>query len=310
MAKVLVLGGDGFIGSHLIDDLLARGHEVSAFARFHNGRSFNLEHVRDKIEFVTGDFLNLADLERALEGVEYVFHMISLSTPASTMNDPLLDVQTNVFGTIQLLDLCVKKGVKKVIFPSSGGAIYGDTEMDLIDENHSTNPFCPYAISKLTIERYLDYFYRLHGLDYMVFRMSNPYGPRQSLSKKQGVVAVFMGRILREEPLVIWGDGNDVRDYVYVKDVTRVISDVFESDAGHRIYNLGSSEGRTVNDLIAILKELIPSSFEIQNIPRVKGHVNRVVLDSSRAKKELGFEPQVSFKEGVSKAWEHARKEH
>lgn len=307
MAKVLVLGGDGFIGSHIVDDLLVKGHEVKVFARFHNGKSFNLEQVRGKVDFIAGDFLNSADLDHAIKGVDYVFHMISLSTPISTMRDPLLDIQTNMFGTVQLLDLCVKHGVKKVIFPSSGGTIYGDTTENLISENHPVNPFCPYAISKLAIEKYLDYFFRLYGLDYLIFRMSNPYGERQSVSKKQGVIAVFLGQIAKDLPITIFGNGDEVRDYIYIKDVSDLMTSVFNQKTVHRIYNLGSGKGHTVNDIVDILKKVILRKFEIQRIPREKGYVNRVVLDTTRIQNEFGFKSCTSLEEGIKKTWDYIK---
>jgi UDP-glucose 4-epimerase len=314
MASVLVIGGDGFIGSHLVDDLLERGHEVKVFARFHNGKSFNLEHVRGKATFIAGDFLNLTDLGLALRDVDYVFHMISMSTPASTMFDPLLDVNTNILGTVRLLDLCVKHGVKRVIFPSSGGTVYGDVEVDLISEDHAANPYSPYAISKLTIEKYLDYFNKLQGLDYLVFRVANAYGPRQSFSKKQGVMAAFMGEIKAGRPVKIFGDGADVRDYIYVKDVTKLMVDVFEKDLGdgpacRRVYNVGSGEGRSVKDLVEALREVLKEDaehcdFEVEHVPAKEGYVSKVVLDAWRVEEDFGFVPKIGFEEGLRKTWE------
>lgn len=310
MAKVLVLGGDGFIGSHLIDDLLTKGHDVRAFGRFYNGKSFNLEHLRDKIEFFCGDFLNLADINEALKGVEYVFHMISLSTPVSTIYDPLLDVETNIHGTIQLLDLCVKNNIKKVIFPSSGGTIYGNTDIDLISEDHPTNPFCPYGISKLAIEKYLDYFYKLYGLDYLIFRVSNPYGARQSFSKKQGVIAIFLNLIKQGKSITIFGNGEDVRDYIYVKDVSTLWAEIFNKETVSKIYNVGFGKGYSINDIVKIMKNIVEKEIRLDRAPERKGDVNKVVLDICRLKNEFSFLPSVTFEEGIKKTWEYIKNSH
>ena len=240
MANCLVLGADGFIGSHLVDSLVACGHKVRAFSRFKGGESFNLEHLRGEVDFVAGDFLNHSDLEGVLSDIEYVFHMVSLSTPASTMKDPRFDVEANVCGTMDLLELCVKHRVKKVVFPSSGGTVYGNVDSELIAEDAMTDPVCPYGISKLMIEKYLRYFSDLYGLDYLIFRISNPYGERQRLVGNQGVIPIFLNLVKNNDPITVFGDGSMVRDYIYVKDVVDFMTRVFELDTRERIYNLGS----------------------------------------------------------------------
>lgn len=303
----LVLGGDGFIGSHLIDDLVARGYSVRAFSHFHNGVSFNLEHLKGKIEFFAGDFLNVSDLNKALNGVDYVFHMISLSTPGSTMNDPLLDIDTNIRGTVNLLNLCVRHNVKKIIFPSSGGTVYGETGEDFVSEFSITNPICPYGISKLTIEKYLDYFYRVHGLDYLVFRISNPYGERQNLIGNQGIVSIFLNLIRNNSHINVFGDGSNVRDYIYVKDVTSFISDVFSLFTNCKLYNLGSGRGISVNELIETIKTVTSKDVRVRYLDSRKVDVKRFVLDISRVKNEFNFHPKVDIIAGIGKTWEYIR---
>lgn len=304
--KCLVLGADGFLGSHLIDDLLAHGHEVRAFDRFRDGKSFNITHLKDKIEFWSGDFLNLDELEKSLEGIDCVFHMISFSTPVSSMKDPLLDVNTNIAGSVNLFNLCVKKGVKKIFFPSSGGSIYGNSNINgPIPEEHSLNPICPYAISKLTIEKYLNYFYELHGLDYLIFRISNPYGERQNINGNQGVIPIFLNLIKHNNPITIYGTGENIRDYIYVKDVTGLIAKTISQNTLEKIYNLGSGQGHSVLDLISIMKNVCNRSIKTQHIASQKSNLDKIVLDINKIKKEFSFQPTRSLPEGITTTWQY-----
>jgi UDP-glucose 4-epimerase len=303
--KCLVLGGDGFIGSHLVDDLLDKGHEIRVFSRFHDGKSFNLEHLRSEIEFFPGNFLNLADLEEALKGIDYVFHMISTSTPASTMGDPLLDIDTNIRGTVNLLELCVESKIKKIIFPSSGGTIYGETEQENISEDTNTNPICPYGISKLAIEKYLDYFHKLHGLDYLIFRISNPYGERQNMTGNQGVIPIFLNLIRQNKPITIFGDGNSIRDYIYVKDVTGFMADASFMDTKHKMYNLGSGVGQSLNELVDVMKDICERNIKIEFKDARKNDIKKFVLDISRIKNEFEFTPKTNVKKGIKKTWKY-----
>lgn len=304
--KCLVLGADGFLGSHLIDDLLAQGHEVRAFDRFRNGKSFNITHLKGEIEFWSGDFLNLDELEKSLEGIDYVFHMISFSTPISSMKDPLLDINTNIAGSVNLFNLCAKKGIKKIIFPSSGGSIYGNSDIDdPIPEEHSLNPICPYAISKLTIEKYLNYFYKLHGLDYLIFRISNPYGERQNINGAQGVIPIFLNLIKHNKPITIYGSGENIRDYIYVKDVTDLISKTISQNTLEKTYNLGSGQGHSVLDLVSIMKNVCNRSIETQHIASPKSDLSKIVLDINKIKKEFSFQPTLSLTEGITTTWQY-----
>jgi len=303
--KCLVLGADGFIGSHLVDDLLSRGHEVRAFDRFRDGQSFNLQHLRNKIEFFAGDFLNLDDLECALSGIEVVFHMISFSTPISSLRDPLLDINTNLGGTVNLLDLCVKKGVKKVFFPSSGGTVYGDIDIDLIPEGCPTNPVCPYAISKLAIEKYLQYFHKLYGLDYLIFRISNPYGERQNIKGNQGVIPIFLNLIMNDKPVKIYGDGENVRDYVYVKDVTGLIADAIFKKTKDHVYNVGSGEGCSVNYLVSLMQKITGQEVNVDRQETRGSDLKKVILDISKVRNEFGFKLTVDIEDGMKKMWDY-----
>ena len=303
--KSLVIGAGGFLGSHLIDDLLEQGHEVKAFDRSFGGSNRNLEHLIGKIELLSGDFLNLDDLSRATTGVDYVFNMISFSTPASSLKNPRRDLETNIIGMINLLNLCVENKIKKVFFPSSGGTIYGNSDKSNSREDDPTNPICPYGISKLVIEKYLEYYHRLHNLDYFIFRISNPYGERQSLNRDQGVIPIFMNLIKEKKPITIFGNGENVRDYIYVKEVTKLIAKAVHMDNKNKIYNIGSGQGHSLNELIDVIREICGYDFEINYQPERGSDVRRAVLDISRARNELNFEPKINLQEGLTETWRH-----
>ena len=303
MAKCLVLGANGFLGSHLVDSLAERGHQIRAFDRF--GGDIQNFVSNPNIEIVAGDFLNRNDLAGALAGVEYVFHFISTTTPASAENDPLIDIETNVRMSVELFQEAVAAGVKKVIFSSTGGAIYGDVEgEEALSESTLAQPVSPYAIGKLTIEHYLRYFKTKHGLDSVVFRISNPYGERQSLASRQGVIPIFLQHIYKNEPITVLGDGTMVRDYLHVKDVAELISQAFEK-ASQPLYNLGSGVGVSVNELVDVIKKVTGKEVSVENQPKPSTFVQHVVLDTARFKNEFGVEPAVGLEEGIAKTWHY-----
>jgi len=303
--KYLVLGADGFLGSCFVDKLLIdSSNEVVAFDRFLNGKSKNLEHLRGKIEFLAGDFLNQDDIDKATKGVDVVFHCISLTTPASSIKDPFIDIDTNIRGTVRLLEVCVRNGVSRFIFPSSGGTIYGDYFREKFSEDDVTKPNSPYGISKLTIERYLEYFKINSGLDYLIFRYSNPYGPRQNFVGSQGVIPIFLNKMKNYEQVIIFGDGENVRDYIYVDDCIDMSIKILSKDKlNHCLYNVGSGNGISINDLIRVVENVTGDKFLIKHNPSRSCDVKRVVLDNSRLFKEIGEKRLLSLEEGVKIMW-------
>ncbi|MBL8630451.1 MAG: NAD-dependent epimerase/dehydratase family protein, partial [Rhodospirillaceae bacterium] len=198
--KCLVLGGKGFIGSHLVDTLVAQGHAVRVLDRA-NLAPLSGAETAAKVEWLDGDFTSETDVRQALEGCEVCFHLVSTTLPKSSNADPLFDVETNLMGTLRLLTHAVSSGVKKVVFSSSGGTVYGIPTTVPIPETHSTDPISSYGITKLAIEKYLYLFRDLHKLDYTTLRISNPYGERQRTRANQGAIAIFLGRVLRGETI-------------------------------------------------------------------------------------------------------------
>lgn len=286
MAKVLVLGANGFIGSHLVDSLVAAGHSVRAFDRFSSREpQFNSSN---RIEIITGDYLNASDLEHSLEGIEYVFHFISTTTPASADNDPSIDINTNIRMSVELFKLCVQAKIKKVIFASTGGSIYGDADATSFKETEVPYPVSPYAIGKLTIEHYLRYFRVKHGLDSVCLRLSNPYGERQPFNRKQGVIPIFLERIARDLPLTVFGDGSMVRDYIHVRDLTDTVTAIFEKKTKYDTYNVGSGIGTDINQLIEVACKVSGKTPTIDRKEAPSTFVRKVILDTTRFRDEFG----------------------
>ena len=303
MAKTLVLGADGFIGYHLTMGLLEAGHSVRAFSRMRDGKATNLPQERANLELFPGDFFNREDLDRALDGVDYVFHFVSTTNPAISAKDPLLDIRTNMRMSVELFQLCASHKVKRVIFPSTGGAIYGRDAERAFTEEDLTEPISPYAIGKLAIEGYQRFFKQVHDLDYLTLRISNPFGERQNVVGSQGVIPIFMNLIKQGLPLNVFGDGSTVRDYISVGDLTKAIVRSFDQPAKHRLYNLGSGTSLSINELIAVLENTMGKKAQINYHPARPADTRRVVLDVSRFESEFGKVASTPFEEAVRATW-------
>lgn len=300
----LVLGGHGFIGSHLVDLLLETDHQVRildrAPPRFHA--------VPIGIEDVQADWKDKKALRTALADVDIVFHLIGTTLPASSNRNPVFDVQSNVVGTLNLLQACVEQGVKRVVFSSSGGTIYGVPQTTPIPETAPTNPISSYGITKLMIEKYLALYHRLHGLDYMIVRGSNPYGERQNPDRPQGAPVVFMGGLARGETITVWGDGSAVRDYVHVHDMARAFLLLAEAQpTGERIFNVGSGSGTSLNDLLDLLAQVTGITPRVDYQPARPFDIPVNVLDIRRIGEAVGWRPQIPLEEGLARTWAWVR---
>ena len=301
--NVLVLGGAGFISPHIIDALVFRWHGVKIFDLPNLGK-YNLLQSMDSIEIYEGDFSNIQELPHSLMGVDVIIHLICTTLPGSSNENPVYDVDTNVIGTLNLLKEALKKGVKKIIFASSGGTVYGIPKQIPIPETHPTDPICSYGISKLTVEKYLALYQHLHGLDYTVLRLGNPYGERQRISGVQGAIAVFLGNVLFNRPLTIWGDGTVSRDYFHISDLVSAVMCVLEKDLSSKIFNIAGGEAYSLNQIVALIQEVTGRRPDVHFTPVRALDVPVNCLDISRAQKELDWKPIVSLKEGIARSWE------
>jgi len=298
--KSLIIGANGFIGSHLVDSLSGLGHDVTAFDRFRSGPP---SYTAAGVTKFTGEFLSRADLELAVQGQDYVLHFLSTTTPATAESDPTLDVRTNVAQTIELLESCVEAGVKRFYFASTGGAIYGPQAKSLYAETDRALPISPYGIGKLSIEHYLRYFKAKHGLDWVSLRISNPYGTRQHPNRKQGLIPIALREIAHGRPVMRLGDGSMVRDYVYVSDLVSMIAPVVGADHRHEIYNMGSGVGHTVNDVLDSIARVTGIDFDVVERPVPPTFVDQVVLDTKRFDNEFGKHTMTALDDGVQATW-------
>ena len=298
--KCLILGGGGFLGSHLSEALLSQGHAVRIFDRPNLVR-FKSFQANEPIEWIEGDFVNREHIGQAIRGCDIVYHLVSTTLPRSSNENPIYDIETNVIGTLHLLDEARKSGIRKVIFVSSGGTIYGIPREIPIKESHPTDPICSYGIGKLAIEKYLALYKLLHELDYCVLRLSNPFGERQRISAAQGAVTAFLYKALRNETIEIWGDGSVVRDYFYVSDAVSALVKAMTYDGDSRVLNIGSGAGLSLNEILDAIEKLLGSSVKKSYLPARTFDVPVNVLDISKAVEHLSWKPQVYFSEGLSR---------
>lgn len=297
--KALVLGGNGFIGSHLVETLMRRGDQVRVFGRCHGFRWFDNENV----EYIDGQFDDPLQLADVLIGVDVVYHLISTSVPSTSNLDPVGDIQGNLIGTVNLLQKMVAAGVKRIVYLSSGGTVYGNPEQIPVPEEHRLQPICSYGVVKVAIENYLGMFHHLHGLEPIVLRPSNPYGPRQMQTGLQGVIHTFLQRVLDGEPIEVWGDGNIVRDYIYVSDLADLIARAGSSRA-IGVFNAGSGKGYSINELLNMIGGIVEELPEVRYMVRRAFDVQRVVLDVSKARSTFQWIPVVDLADGISRYWQ------
>lgn len=298
--RCLVLGGKGFLGSHIAEALIERSVNVRIFDR-PTPATVSSPILSDKglLEIFEGDFTNPKDVSAAVEGCDVCVHAVTTTLPKTSNDNIEFDILTNLIGTIKLLELASKSGMKKIIFLSSGGTIYGaPTTYDLM-ESHPTEPISSYGITKLAIEKYLQLFEHLKGLTSISLRISNPFGPRQRVDGAQGAVAVFLGAAFKGKSISIWGDGSIVRDYIHVDDVVSAVEAALEYEGNERIFNVGSGQGRTLLDVISAVESATGVQLEKVFLPSRVFDVQRNVLDITKARRELHWSPKVSFVDGV-----------
>ena len=303
--RILVTGGAGFIGSNVADRFIELGHEVAIFDDLSSGFR---EFLHPSARFYPGDLADAAQVDRCVADFrpELVDHHAAQIDVRKSVTDPIWDARVNVLGSIGLLQACTRHGVRKLIYASTGGALYGEGRSLPATEDHPVNPEAPYGASKHTVEHYLYLWKLLHGLDYTVLRYPNVFGPRQNPHGEAGVNAIFIGLMLQGKRPRIFGDGTAVRDYLFVSDVVDANVLALAQGSGEML-NLGTGVGTSVNDIVRELQGILGFREEAIHDPPRPGEVQRIYLDASRAKRVLGWEPRVGFTDGLRRTVEWTR---
>jgi UDP-glucose 4-epimerase len=303
---VAVLGGCGFMGSHISRALLTNGCRVRIFDKVYAERTL-IEDIASSVEIFEGDSARPDDVLLALEGVDIVINLIHTTVPGSSMKDPVYDVDSNVVASVRWLSQLGRTGIRKLIYVSSGGTVYGLPQSASIGEAHPTNPISSYGITKLCIEKYVRLYAEMNGVQHLVLRPANVYGPGQRLHIGQGVIGVLANHALRSEPLEVWGTGESLRDYLYIDDFVAAVLMVMYHDGPHNVFNIGSGKGHSVLDILAVLRRELGRLPDVRYIPARQFDVPINVLDCSLIKSEVGWVPQVELREGVARVLQWLR---
>lgn len=298
MNHVLVIGGCGFIGSHIVDSLLVRGCRV----RVLDMKNEAFRAPLSEVDYVTGSFGSEVVLRQALQGVDAVVHTASTTVPSTSNLDPVADIQGNLIATVRLLKEMRQAGVRKMVFLSSGGTVYGIPKTGIVEETHPLAPISSYGIVKVAIEQYLYMERQLHGLDYVVLRAANPYGPRQGYNGVQGIIGNFLWKIAHGEQIEIWGDGSIVRDFIYVQDLAELCAIAVQMPI-HGCFNVGSGKGSSVNEIVEAIRVLTKRTIKPVYRSGRGFDVPRIVLDISRIK-AIGWAPRTQLIDGMRQSWD------
>lgn len=298
--KVLILGGFGFIGTNLTEELIKRGgYEIFIFEA-ENVVIHNPELLKN-VKIYYGDFHNEEDYEIIFKEnmIDMVFHLIGTTIPASSNKSIIFDINSNLINTINLLNIMVKYNCKNIIFFSSGGTVYGHPKnMKKKKESDSKNPICSYGIVKLTIEKYLHLYNYLYGLNYLILRPSNPFGEYHN-NLKQGLINVILKKVLNRETVEIWGDGTVVRDYIYIKDLVKIIVDLIEKKIQNEIINIGSGKGYSINNIIKIIQNEI-GNFQLEYKDARQVDIPYIVLNINKLEKFIDIN-LTSIEDGIKR---------
>lgn len=299
--NILVTGGAGFIGSHIVDRYLQLGHNITVIDNLSTGK---IENINPKINFIEMDIKDSAVSDIFAENkFDIISHQAAQMDVRVSVNDPQFDALNNIIGSLNIYENARLFGVKKIIFASSGGTVYGEQDSFPCDENHSTKPVSPYGIGKLTNERYLYYYKEVYGIDYVAFRYGNVFGPRQNPNGEAGVIAIFANKFLKNEQPVINGDGLITRDYIYISDVVEANKIALQQNVSG-IFNITTGIETNVNHIFNVLKEKTKSDLPEFHGEAKKGEQRRSVCSYEKLKSMHNWNPKVSFEEGIDKTIE------
>jgi len=301
--KILITGGAGFIGSHLVDKLVV-DHELTILDNLSTGKIENLQsHLeQEKINFIKGDITNTETVKKAVKGMDAIIHLAALTSVPESIRKPLIYNKVNTIGTLKLVRQAAKSKVKQIIF-SSSAAVYGNPIYLPIKETHPLKPLSPYAASKIAAENYLKTYSNLYKIKATILRIFNAYGPRQTLSQYAGVITIFINNALKGKPLRIFGDGYQVRDFIYIEDVVEAFKLALEAKRT-ATYNIATGKPTKIITLAETIKELTQTKSQITFTKPRKGDIRYSYADITKAQNELGFQPKTTLKEGLKKTIE------
>jgi UDP-glucose 4-epimerase len=301
--KILITGGAGFIGSNISDSLIDNGHRVIIFDNLSSGKKLN---INKKAIFYKG---NIFDKKSVLniftrEKPQIVIHKAAQIDVRKSVADPFYDAEINILGSINILQACVKNKAKKIIFASSGGTIYGECGKRAPDEKAFPNPLSPYGIAKNSVENYIKFYSDVYGIEYTILRYGNVYGPRQDPHGEAGVVAIFSARMLNNKPITVFGDGKQMRDYVFVKDVVNANIKALKKGKNQTI-NIGTAKAVSVNQLVQVMSKAAGYSKKPQYKTKRNGELFKSFLNVNKAKKVLNWKPETKLEKGIEKTVEY-----
>lgn len=299
MNNCIVLGGGGFIGSHLVDTLVSQKYNVLVLTRNNPHDLKNLSLSRNKIKIITGDFCNTDLLNDIIKPNSFVFNLISTSIPSTLTYDVIRSIEPQV----KLIEICSQKKIKKLIFASSGGGVYGDKQKLPITEKSLPHPASPHAIGKITIEYYLNYYNKINNLPYLIYRFSNPYGPRQIPKTGFGLIPTLFSHILNNTTPTLYDYGNAVRDFIYIQDLVHAVSISFYEHNQYNVYNIGSGKGVKIMDIWKNIAKITQTNINPSLKPRRKFDVKRYYLNSNRFFTEYDYKPMTNLYNGLKETW-------
>jgi len=299
--NAVVTGGAGFIGSHIVDALVAQGRTATGFDDLSSGKR---ENIGAGIALTVGDVRDKEAVRAAVSGsVDCVFHLAAQIDVRRAVEDPALDAQVNVGGTINVLNACIQTHVRRFVMSSTGGALYGEPKNLPADEQTPIQPLSPYGVSKYCAEQYVEYFHRMYGLETVILRYANVYGPRQDPNGEAGVVGIFARHILLGQPCIVYGDGEQTRDFVFVDDVAHANMLAMQGPLG--TFNIGTGVETSLNQLLAAFELVVGHPVAREYALARAGEVQRIALNAEKARHELGWKPLVSLEDGLDRtlAW-------
>lgn len=301
--KILVTGGAGFIGSHIVNKLIEDNNEVIIIDNLSTGKK---ENLNSKAKFYQADIKNYEEIEKVFEqeNPEYICHQAAHASVPESVKDPISDAENNILGSINIIRCGVKYNIKKLVFASTGGAIYGDADILPTPENYEAKPVSPYGVTKLAVEKYLYCFNFLNKLNYTILRYANVYGPRQDPFGEAGVVAIFCQKIIDDSQPIINGDGKCTRDYVFVEDIANANLLALKSNKSQNIYNVGTGIQTDVNTISQNLIKISGQNISEKHGPARLGDQKTSAIDSSKIKQELNWEPKIDLQTGLKETFD------